>query len=372
MRILQIINSLGTGGAEKLLLDTLPLYRQAGIEMDLLVLWDNNHPFLQKLKELNCCKIYVLKQSANYKDIYNPLHIFKIKKILKQYDIAHVHLFPAQYFSVFANQLNGSKTKLLFTEHNTSNTRIGKFWFKPIEKYIYKRYSRLVCISYEINEIYQDYLKGIVRQEVIHNGVDVGRIFNAESLDKNQFFSQYQNGDKIILQVSAFRPQKDQKTLIDALDFLGNEYKVILVGAGDTEEEIKNYVIQKKLDGRVFFLGQYMDIPRLLKSVDYVVLSSKYEGLSLASIEGLASGRPFIASDVPGLRDVVQGAGLLFEQGNAEELAQLIQQLSEDSELYQKTVEKCLARAEDYDIHVMVEKHIDLYRKLYDKKSNDF
>ena len=53
MKILQVINSLATGGAEKLLLDTLPLYRKAGIEMDVLLLWDNNHPFTVALKELN-------------------------------------------------------------------------------------------------------------------------------------------------------------------------------------------------------------------------------------------------------------------------------------------------------------------------------
>jgi glycosyltransferase involved in cell wall biosynthesis len=51
----------------------------------------------------------------------------------------------------------------------------------------------------------------------------------------------------------------------------------------------------------------------LLKTADIVVLSSHYEGLSLASIEGMASGKPFIASDVPGLHEVVKGADLLFE-----------------------------------------------------------
>lgn len=124
MKILQIVNSLGTGGAEKLLLDTIPLYVDKGIQMDILLLWDNDLPFTKALEKLSCCKIHILKKSGNYKHIYNPLSVFKIRKILKDYDIAHVHLFPAQYFTVFANILNGNKTKLLFTEHSTSNKRL--------------------------------------------------------------------------------------------------------------------------------------------------------------------------------------------------------------------------------------------------------
>ncbi len=110
MRVLQIINSLGTGGAEKLLLDTIPLYRAQGIEMDVLLLWDNDTMFTRELQKMNCCKIHIIKKSNRIQDIYNPFAIFKIAKLLKQYDLAHVHLFPAQYYVVFANLWNGRKT----------------------------------------------------------------------------------------------------------------------------------------------------------------------------------------------------------------------------------------------------------------------
>ena len=48
MKILQVINSLATGGAEKLLLETLPLYRDKGIDMDVLVLNGADHPFMNE------------------------------------------------------------------------------------------------------------------------------------------------------------------------------------------------------------------------------------------------------------------------------------------------------------------------------------
>ena len=115
---------------------------------------------------------------------------------------------------------------------------------------------------------------------------------------------------------------------------------------------------------RVLFLGLRMDVPQLLKTADVVVLSSKYEGLSLSSIEGMASGKPFVASDVPGLQEIVTGAGILFKQGDAKDLANKIENLITNEVYYQEIVNTCLKRSEQYDIQLMVEKHIHLYQTI--------
>jgi hypothetical protein len=60
MKVLHVINNLGTGGAEKLLLDTIPLFNQRGCEVDLLLIDGMDYPYLNKLKEMNICKIYSL------------------------------------------------------------------------------------------------------------------------------------------------------------------------------------------------------------------------------------------------------------------------------------------------------------------------
>jgi hypothetical protein len=97
MKVLQIINSLGTGGAEKLLLDTIPRYVAQGIEMDILLLDSKKTPFFQQLEALKCCNIY---HAAKDNSVYSPRHIRAIIPFLKKYDLAHVHLFPAQYWTV--------------------------------------------------------------------------------------------------------------------------------------------------------------------------------------------------------------------------------------------------------------------------------
>jgi glycosyltransferase involved in cell wall biosynthesis len=137
-----------------------------------------------------------------------------------------------------------------------------------------------------------------------------------------------------------------------------------LVGEGQNRVVCENLAQTLNLSHRVSFLGIRTDIPELLEIADIVVLSSHYEGLSLSSIEAMASGKPFIASDVPGLRDVVSGAGLLFLAGDAKCLAKKINMLLSDSELYEKTAQACLERSKQYDINKMVEQYIELYKEV--------
>lgn len=367
MKILQIINSLGTGGAEKLLLDTIPFYVKAGIEMDVLVLWDNDHQFLNRLKQLRCCKVYVLKDSTNSKDIYNPLHILKIKKILKYYDIAHVHLFPAQYFVPLANLLNGNKTKLIFTEHNTSNNRIQNSIFRKIDSFFYKRFCKQICISEEIKEIfYNTYKLPENFYSTIKNGVNLNTINEAKAINRKEINSCINVDDKLLLQISAFREQKDQDTVIRALLDLPINFKLILVGDGIRRIVCEELAKELGVADRVIFLGQRMDVPQIMKTVDFIILSSKYEGLSLASIEGLASGKPFLATDVPGLTEIVRGAGVLFEYQNEKHLVEEILKLDKDNSYTRIVVENCLERAKEYDINLMINKHINLYREVYE------
>ncbi|RQO31923.1 glycosyltransferase [Taibaiella sp. KBW10] len=362
MKILQIVNSLGTGGAEKLLLETIPLYCQKGIEMDILLLDDKKTPFYEQLEALNCCNIYHTLHDVS---VYSPKHIRQIAKYLKQYDLVHVHLFPAQYWTVLAKKLKAAKTKLIFTEHSSTNRRLEHRWLKKIDKVLYKYYEKIICITAEIqNIIHQHTGLNKERLPVIQNGVNLQQIKHAPVLEKRQIDPTFKDSDVLLIQVAGFREGKDQGTLVKSLQHLPEQVKVLLVGDGVTRPKIEDLVASLHLQDRVFFLGQRMDVPSLLKSSDIIVLSSDFEGLSLSSIEGMASGKPFVASNVPGLREVVSGAGILFERANERALAEIIQKLSSDKELYAQTVRNCEARAGQYNIDTMVDKHIALYEQV--------
>jgi glycosyltransferase involved in cell wall biosynthesis len=364
MKILQVINSLSTGGAEKLVLDTVPLYNKRGIQVDVLVLQSNEQPFLKKLKMLKCCQVSSLGQSS----VYNPIHIFKIIPYLKKYDVVHVHLFPALYWFAIANTLSFSKTKLVFTEHNTNNRRTNSTLFRALDKIVYSCYQSVICITAEVKTVLLKHLNELdPKFIVINNGVDLNVIYKAEAYGKKFVDKSIDSTDKLLIQVASFREQKDQPTLIKALMHLPATVKLLLVGDGILRKECEALVLQLQLQSRVFFLGLRMDIPSLLKTADMVVLSSKHEGLSLSSIEGMSAGKPFLASDVPGLSDIVGGAGVLFDCGNEKQLASKIELLLNDKDYYAKVVNQCQERVHQYDIKNMIEKHITLYKKVYQK-----
>lgn len=247
----------------------------------------------------------------------------------------------------------GEKDSIVFNELSIGKAHADLAMFNGVSK------------VFEIKTIFDDYLKFPEKTIVIHNGVVLQKIKKAIPYSKPKLHPQIESSDFLLLQISGFRPQKDQGTLIKALSLLPDNCKLILVGDGERKSELEHLVKSLNLGERAFFLGQRMDVPQLLKSVDTVVLSSHHEGLSLASIEGMASGKPFIASDVPGLTEVVRGAGLLFPQGDENQLAKVISDLLQNPEKRNEIAKLGMKRAEDYSIEKMVSKHIELYHSVY-------
>ena len=93
-------------------------------------------------------------------------------------------------------------------------------------------------------------------------------------------------------------------------------------------------------------------------------MSRHFEGLSLASLEGMSSGKPFLASDVDGLHEIVDGNGILFEHENAKAFADAVLKLNSDVAYRADVVKCCQAKAIQYDINVMAEKYTAVYTNL--------
>lgn len=358
MKVAHLINSMFTGGAENLITESISVFESNSFSVDVILLNGTETPFLNKLKQTNC-KIILLSKSS----VYNPFLVFKIIPLLKKYDIIHVHLFPALYWVAIAKLISFSKIKLVFTEHGTSNRRMNNKFFAPIDNFIYSFYSKIITISDDVDSSIKKALNTSESKfELIKNGINIDTIKKATPYIDGKFSKNF--CEKFLFQFSSFQYPKDQVTLIKSLLHLPQNVHLFLVGDGVLRTECEALVKTLNLQNRVYFLGIRMDIPNLLKTADIVVLSSHHEGLSLASIEGLASGKPFICSNVPGLREVVLGAGLLFEDKNEIQLSEQIISLLESELYYNQTVEKCLKRAAEFDIEIMVKKEIELYKSL--------
>ena len=177
-----------------------------------------------------------------------------------------------------------------------------------------------------------------------------------------------EEGQVLITMVASLSEAKDQDTIIRALSELPEKYRVQLVGDGPRRAELETLAASMQLKERVDFLGIRSDIPQILVNSDINVMSSHWEGLSLSSIEGMSCGRPFIASDVDGLREVVKGHGVLFPHEDHQQLAKEIIRLTEDKEYADRIVRQCQAKAAEYDISVMAEKYNEVYKTLMAEK----
>ncbi|UZO80239.1 glycosyltransferase [Aquimarina sp. ERC-38] len=363
MKIIQFITTLAAGGAEKLVVDTSIKFQNLGHIVSLLILKKTNSPFEKILEDNTNISVHYLGTNLN---IYNPILSFKLNKFFKNYDIVHVHLFPTLYWAALSKFFNPNRTyKLVFTEHNTTNKRRSNFILKYLDKIIYPRYDLIITISNAVDESLKIYLKSLNKPPYIrkvYNGIDLDIINKAKSYDKS--IINITEVNTAILQVSSFTIQKDQTTLIRAFALLPDSYYLFFAGKGKTMENCKKLVKELEISDRVVFLGVRKDIPELLKTVDIVVLSSHFEGLSLSSVEGLASGNPFLASDVPGLTEVVEEAGILFPDQDHKTLYEAIIKLSTNKEYKDEVIQKCLKRASRFDINTMVYNYNQLYLEI--------
>lgn len=353
MRVLHVITSLQTGGAETLVVNMLPRLRHFGYEVGLAIFKGERTSLVERLEQ-ECpeCRIYSLGNS-----FYNPWYIVRLMRIIRKYDIVHTHNSSPQLFAAIANVF--CHKKLVTTEHSTNNRKRERGGlFRMIDKWMYHRYNQVVCISEIAEKKLKTYLDNNVNNIItINNGVDVNAIYNAQPI------RELKNKKFVVVMVAGFREAKDQDTLIRAMSKLSpNMYELWLVGDGVRKENLQKLAISLHLTNCVRFLGLRTDIPNILKTVDVIVMSSHWEGLSLSNIEGMSAGKPFVGSDVDGIREVTKGYGVLFPHEDAETLAMIIQKLHDDEMYYKEVAERCYERAKGYDIQRMVENYVRLYQ----------
>jgi len=363
MRILHVITTLDTGGAERLMVDLLPLLKDKGNQVELLLFNGVITPFKQELEQKGVTIYELTNKTGNVRhtEVYDPMNIYRLHRFIKDFDIIHTHNTACQLYVPIARTIFKSNVKLVTTEHNTTNRRRSTSLFKPIDKWMYHQYSSVICIGDSTSDNLKQYLGSDCHTCVIYNGVDTHKFIHPiRDISERSNYT--------ITMVAGFRPQKDQDTLIRAIKHLPSNYRLRLVGEGEREAYLKKMCHELNLDDRISFMGARMDVPQILEQSDVVVLSSHWEGLSLSSIEGMASGRPFVASDVDGLRDIVRGAGMLFPHGDDLVLARSIQELCENPELYRNVAMACQERAKDYDISIMADRYNQLYKDLMQKK----
>ena len=160
----------------------------------------------------------------------------------------------------------------------------------------------------------------------IYNSIEVPDVVvkaNDDIFKKNKIF---------IGGIGRLSEQKGFDIFIKALnEVIKNNKNVIgiIVGDGELKESLKNLVSEYKLEKNILFLGYRTDVFSIIKSLDFVVLSSRWEGFPLTPIEVFSQSKSIIATNITGNNEIVKDEvnGLLFEKDNYDELAKKIKMM---------------------------------------------
>lgn len=293
MRIVQIINHAGLdrGGAERL---------ARGLHEDLRAMGQD-----ARLIALEKCDLAGLAGArtlgfASPRDPRVPLALARaLGEDLRKGDVLHAHLFPSTAYAVGLRKLGRVRTPCAMTEHNTWNRRRGKALGRLMDRSIYGGFDRVVAISPQTETaLLRAHPTCRGRTHVIENGARL--LFDT--------VPQRGSGQEppVLLSAGRLVRQKNYPMALEALSLLRDQpWTYLIAGAGPDENALRACVGALDLEHRVQFLGHVEDLQPVLERADIFLMPSLWEGFGLAAVEAMNAGLPVVASDVPGLREVV-------------------------------------------------------------------
>lgn len=270
----------------------------------------------------------------------------------RRFDVVHIHSFKLSW-SVLAARWLG--LKVVFHLHELPR-RIG--WLER----------RAIACADEVvfcSRTCADHFAGVAvrRSRTIVNGIG----FPPLPLERRE------TGAPKVVMVASLNRNKGQDLLLKAFSRLQDKdaelwlYGTTGLSAHAYLHDLKRFVEEQGLSGRVFFPGPTAEVYQVFAGAAVVVHTSWTESFGMALVEAQSCGVPVIAHDLEGMREVVQEgvSGFLVEPGNVDQLAARLDELLGDRELREKMGRAAAAWArENFDMKNRVEEYRSLYREV--------
>ncbi len=370
IKVLLFLQGLSFGGLEKLVYDMVRFAISNRKDVKFFICcFDSLGHFAEKLASKGV-KINFLPRKKGI-DILYPL---KLKSFIKRegIQVIHAHNSTAWFYGVWASIL--SKIPLVYTEHDRGFPSPLKI---KCMHYLFGKYTHsVVAVSKAVKQNLERY-EHIKQIKVIYNGIDpdVFRVPTPEEkIEKKKRLGV--EGDSFILgNVGRMDKWKNQGILIEVLSELKDSYpnvKLILVGGGEEEVNLKRLAEKEGVKDRVIFLGRRDDVNEILKVFDIFVFPSLTEGLPLVLIEAMATGIPVISSPVGGIPELVSSgdSGILISPTSKNDIKNAIIHLIKDSKLRNDMGKKGRTIFEErFSLHQMVEDYIRVYNSVIKNKN---
>ncbi|WP_423192320.1 glycosyltransferase [Cupriavidus sp. H18C2] len=246
--------------------------------------------------------------------------LWQARRLVKSWrpDVLHAHMIHANIFARLLTRV-ASCPPLVCTAHSFREG--GR-----LRMAAYRLTDRWHALTTHVSE---DGRAGMVaaravradRIVVVPNGIDVDRFRPAPALrGAMRARLGISAGTRLALNVGRLVPEKAQALLLQAfarIDPVTLPVHLLIAGGGPLQQALADQIASLGLASRVTLLGPRHDVPALLNAADTFVLSSDIEGLPMVLVEALASGCPVVATDAPGVREVLADQGTLVPRGDA-------------------------------------------------------
>lgn len=315
LKILYVITKSNWGGAQKYVFELAGASKAAGHEVSVAcggtgeagaALGD----LATKLKRANITVIPVPVFMRNMSILNDLRALFSIWQIIRQQkpDIVHVNSSKAGGIGALAGRLAGKST-VIFTSHGLTVDETWRPWWQRILIYLGTWLTlRLAHHSIMITTETLERVKAMPglydKVTLIHNGITPIN-FIERSNARNSLANYIPHNAFWIGGVGELNPNKNWSVAIKAMTTLPTEAHLIIIGAGEDRMHLNQLITTLKLNDRVHLLG-YVDASPYLKAFDIFILPSKKEGLPYVILEAGLAGLPVVASDLPGIKDIIE------------------------------------------------------------------
>jgi glycosyltransferase involved in cell wall biosynthesis len=302
LHVAHIIDSLGTGGAERVVVTFAEAAKIKGLKVTVISLTDDAkyRPSSSHTARLNSLGVTVY--SLDTHKLYEPSPMFRLLKIFRKekFDVVQTHLSHGDILGSLAGWFTG--TPVVATLHNPAPRRIGHYLVREFAWNFVLKYmaSRVIAVSKIVENAYQDML-GASKIDLVLNAVKIEQplSFLEKITLRREVLGDPQS--QFILCVGRLVDGKGLPELITAFSGVHKKYPhtiLVLAGVGELQQSLKSKVEILGLVDSVRFLGMRDDIPRLLGAADMYVSASFSEGMSIALLEAMAAGLPIVATAV--------------------------------------------------------------------------
>lgn len=376
LTVLFLINELTVGGAEQQLLELVKGLDKARFETIVLTLLPGG-PMEWEFKAVPGVELLSLKRKGKH-DLFCLFKVFRILRRMKV-DVVQPFLTPANLYGLLSAILCRTPVKIMTRRPGIEPEQAPmgyRLYFKA-EAFL-ARFADWVVPNSQAGSEY--ILSKGIRQErikIIPNGVNMARLTdNHLTAEQARQKLGLPLDSKVVGTVARLVPVKGYDVLLQAavqIQRVIPHTNFAIVGDGPLYGYLENLTQQLGLSSSVVFFGEQRDIGTYLSAFDLAVLPSHCEGCSNFLLEAMALGKPVVASDVIGNRDVVRNGetGFLVPPGNAEALAEAITALLQDPvkalAMGQRAKERVVTQ---FSLESMVRQYESLYEETLREKTS--